>query len=39
MLVVRLKEVLRKAKRVLTGLRGGRASLDPNRWRYYHYLK
>lgn len=39
MLVVKLKELLRKAKRVLKGSRGGQASLDPDRWRYYHYLK
>ncbi len=35
----RFKEILRKARQALRGLKGTRRGLDPDRWRFYRYLK
>jgi hypothetical protein len=39
MIVERVKEMFRKARQALGGLKPARKGLDPDRWRYYRYLK
>lgn len=35
----RFKDILRRAREALSTLKPSRRGLDPDRWRYYRYLK